>query len=128
MGALHLSTPVGGTNSDRNFFPMRSHTYHHLHNSDTIGSASRADLPQFDGSNLKLWQRRCEEQFQRSETPSHMWASYASDQFIGAAVTWLEAFLQQNQWPTWVQFTSTVLARFSRNQHQILVCGLFHIT
>jgi hypothetical protein len=57
-----------------------------------------------------------------------MWASYASDQFVGAAATWLESYLPQNQRLVWSDFVAAVQVRFCRNQHQILVRRLLHIT
>lgn len=96
--------------------------------STDTGHGPRVELPQFDGANPKLWQRRCEVYFQRWQTPASMWASYASDHFVGAAATWLESYLQQHHRPVWSEFVAAVLARFSRNQHQILVRRLIHIT
>jgi hypothetical protein len=60
-------------------------------------------------------------------TASNLWVTFAADQFMGAAATWLEAFLQQCPQPNWMQFTEAVLTRFNRNQHQILCRRLFHI-
>jgi hypothetical protein len=36
--------------------------------------------------------------------------------------------MQQHQRPAWSEFVAAVLARFSRNQHQILARRLIHIT
>jgi hypothetical protein len=60
------------------------------------------DLPQFDGSNPKLWQPHCEEQFRCCLTPANQLTSLSSDQFTVAAVTWLEAYLHQNAQSSWV--------------------------
>jgi len=57
-----------------------------------------------------------------------MWASYASDHFVGAAATWLESHLQEHPRPVWSEFVAAILARFCRNQHQVLVRRLIHIT
>jgi hypothetical protein len=88
----------------------------------------RVDLPQFDGSNPKLWQRRCEDYFQRWNTPSQQWISTASDQFVGAAATWLESFLHQHHQPSWSDLVAAVMTRFCRNQHPVLVRRLIHIS
>jgi hypothetical protein len=121
--ASHLSPPVGGMCPDRDHsqFP----TFGPLNTTDGGNSGPRVELPQFDGSNPKLWQRHCVEYFQRWQTPEAMWVSYASGQFIGAAATWLEAYLQQSPDSLWVDFAAAVVVRFSRNQHQILVRCLF---
>jgi hypothetical protein len=86
------------------------------------------DLPQFDGANPKLWQRRCEEYFKRWQSPAHLWVSYSSSLFVADAATWLESYLQQNPQALWSEFVAAVIARFGRNQHQILVRRLFHIS
>lgn len=85
-----------------------AYTYHEIFSSPMsksvstdLGFGSRVDLPQFDGSNPKLWQRRCEEAFQRGQAVVVHWALLASDQFIGPAATWLESYLQQQPHPTW---------------------------
>lgn len=123
IGVYTSSSPVGGNCSDRqkNFPQVQSH------NSDHVAHGPRVDLPQFDGANPKLWQRRCVEYFQRWQTPATMWVSYSSSLFVSDAAVWLESYLQQVSCPTWSEFVTTVLARFSRNQHQILVRRLFHI-
>ncbi|XP_071679939.1 uncharacterized protein [Lolium perenne] len=127
--AQHTNSPEGGTNFDRNFFPQRQYNISRFPGSDSHNFASgfRFDLPHFDGANPKLWQRRCEEQFRRNLTASNLWVTLAADQFMGAAATWLGAFLHQYPQPSWMQFTEAVLARFSRNQHPILSRRLFHI-
>jgi hypothetical protein len=126
--ASHWLSPVGGMNPGRNFSNPFTSGQRLATETDTHVHASPVDLPQFDGANRKLWQRPCEEYFQRWQTPSTLWASYASGQFSGAAATWLEAFLNQTTNPSWTEFTAAVHAQFSRNQHQILVRRLFHIS
>jgi hypothetical protein len=86
------------------------------------------ELLQFDGANPKLWQRRSEEYFTRWRTQGHLWVSYASSLFIGDAATWLEAYLHQNPRPPWTKFVAAVITHFGRNQHQVLVCRMFHIS
>uniref|UniRef100_A0ACD5VZF2 Uncharacterized protein n=1 Tax=Avena sativa TaxID=4498 RepID=A0ACD5VZF2_AVESA len=123
----HTPPPVGGMHPGRNPAFASNSSPGTLHGTDA-GHAPRTDLPQFDGSNPKLWQRRCEDHFQRWQTPDSMWATYASEQFIGAAATWLESYLQLHRRPNWSNFVAAVMARFSRNQHQILARRLIHIT
>jgi len=95
--------------------------------SDASASAPRVELPPFEGSNPKLWQRRCEEYFQRWGTPEALCISYSTNQFTGAAATWLEAYLNKFSKSTWSEFVKAVQARFMRNQHQILLRRLYHI-
>uniref|UniRef100_A0ACD5X181 Uncharacterized protein n=1 Tax=Avena sativa TaxID=4498 RepID=A0ACD5X181_AVESA len=87
----------------------------------------RVDLPHFDGTNPRLWHRRCEEYFQRWQSPANLWVSYASTLFDGTTATWTKSYLQQNSRPIWTEFSTAVLTRFGHNQHQILVRRLFHI-
>jgi len=86
------------------------------------------ELPSFEGSNPRLWQRCCEEYFQQWGTPMTHWVSYGSSQFTGAAATWLEAFLNKFPQATWTEFVKAVQTRFLRNQHQILLRRLYHIS
>jgi hypothetical protein len=46
---------------------------------------------------------------------------------MGAAATWLEAFLRKYLEDTWPDFVQTVHARFMRNQHQVLLRRLYRI-
>uniref|UniRef100_A0ACD5WWR9 Uncharacterized protein n=1 Tax=Avena sativa TaxID=4498 RepID=A0ACD5WWR9_AVESA len=124
--ADHMTPPVGGMHSGRNSLNFPGHDANSSRGTDSA-LGPRVELPQFDGSNPKLWQRRCEDYFQRYQMQPTSWASYASDHFVGAAATWLESYLQQHQRPLWTEFVAAVLARFSRNQHQILVRRLIHI-
>lgn len=39
----------------------------------------------------------------------------------------MESYLQQHQQSVWLEFVAAILARFGRNQHQILVHRLIHI-
>jgi hypothetical protein len=60
---------------------------------DASHPGPRADLPQFDGANPKLWQHRCEEYFRRCGTALSFWPSYASSMFVGDTATWMEVYL-----------------------------------
>jgi hypothetical protein len=61
--------PVRGTNSDRIFSPSPAYACRAA-DSDALASAPRVELPHFDGTNSKLWQRRCEGYFHRWEMPA----------------------------------------------------------
>jgi hypothetical protein len=126
--AQHMSSPVGGNSSDRHKFSSPHSDSPVMSNTDSDSNGPCVDLPQFDGANPKLWQHRSEEYFTRWRTPAHLWVSYASSLFIHNAATWLEAYLHQNPWPPWSEFVAVVMTRFGRNQHQILVLRLFHIS
>lgn len=54
--------------------------------------------------------------------------SYGSSQFTGAAATWLESFLTKTSQAEWADFVQAVQARFMRNQHQVLLRRLYHIS
>jgi hypothetical protein len=125
---LNTAPPVGGNTSNRSFVSVPNPGLATTMNTDTNLSGPRVELPQFDGSNPKLWQRRCEEYFHRWNTPVQLWPSYASSLFVADAATWLEAYLHQTPQPTWSGFVAAVLTRFGRNQHQVLVRRLFHIS
>jgi hypothetical protein len=67
---FHMSPPVGGNNSDRSFAYVPNSGLAQMMTIDTYLSGPRVELPQFDGSNPKLWQRRCEEYFHQWNTPA----------------------------------------------------------
>uniref|UniRef100_A0ACD5VQZ5 Uncharacterized protein n=1 Tax=Avena sativa TaxID=4498 RepID=A0ACD5VQZ5_AVESA len=46
---------------------------------------------------------------------------------MGAAATWLEAYLYKFPQSNWSEFMKAVQARFMRNQHQVLLRRLYHI-
>jgi hypothetical protein len=46
---------------------------------------------------------------------------------MGAAATWLEAFLTKSPDAEWAKFVEVVHGRFVQNQQQILLCRLFQI-
>ena len=127
--ACSLSTPppVGGMNSAPSFMSLPN-SVAHPHYPDASVSAPRVELPQFEGPNPKLWQRRCEEYFRRWGMPMELWVSYASSQFTGAAAIWLEAFPTKKPQETWEEFVAAVQGRFMRNQHRVLLRRLFHIS
>jgi hypothetical protein len=125
--ASHQPPPVGGMHSGQISSLCTIPSTGLLH-SDAAASAPRVELPQFDGANSKLWQRRCEEYFHRWGTPETMWISYSSSLFTGAAATWLEAFLNKCPDAGWSEFVQAVHARFQRNQHQLLLRRLFHVS
>ncbi|KAK1686898.1 hypothetical protein QYE76_047746 [Lolium multiflorum] len=120
--ATHTSPPGGGMNSDSKtssqFFPSGSGSQ----DADASTSAPRVELPHFEGTNPKLWQRRSEEYFQRWNTPRILWVSYSTSQFTGAAATWLESFLERNPCAEWQELVDGVMARFMRNQQQVFTC------
>lgn len=123
--AFGAPPPVGGTNLDRNFSSL--HMGGKLVVSDASSSAPHVELPQFDGNNPKLWQRRCEEYFHRWNSPATQWVSYGTSQFVGAAATWLESFLAKSPQAGWEELVLAVQGRFMRNQHQVLLRRLYHI-
>jgi hypothetical protein len=47
---------------------------------------------------------------------------------VDDAATWLESYLNMTPHPGWADFVAAVMARFGRNQHQILVRRMFHIS
>jgi hypothetical protein len=85
--ARHMPFPVGVNFSDRSIVPTHARDQSPHLNSDGDSHGPRVELPQFDGANPKLWQRRSEEYFTRWRTQGHLWVSYASSLFVGDAAT-----------------------------------------
>jgi Trp operon repressor len=49
-------------------------------------------------------------------------------QFVSAAATWLESYLTKFPEPNWTDFVQSVLNCFMRNQHQVLLHRMLHIS
>jgi hypothetical protein len=88
-------SPVGGNFSDR----TNSICMHSTADSDQVPFGPRVEIPQFDGANPKLWQRRSEEYFQRWRTPPSLWISYSTSLFVDDAATWMESYLNMTPHP-----------------------------
>ncbi|KAK1692513.1 hypothetical protein QYE76_009210 [Lolium multiflorum] len=131
-GMATTPPPGGGTNPPPNSSPYFSNSVNCYGEPSTItdanASAPRIELPQFDGANPKLWQRRCEEYYRRWSTPQTLWVPYGTSQFTGAAATWLESFLRKTPQAGWDDLVRGVMARFMRNQHTILLRRFYHIS
>lgn len=85
------------------------------------------EMPRFDGTNPRMWQNRCEDQFRLCSVPAHRWISLATTQFEGVAPRWLESVQRRMPNSNWNEFCNAVQSRFDRNQHQTLLHKLFCI-
>jgi hypothetical protein len=93
--ASYSSPPSGGMSlsSQLNSSVLPVQFHQPVSPPDSSYSASRVELPSFDGSNPKLRRRHCDEYFIRWGTPEELKVSYASSLFTAAVATWLESFL-----------------------------------
>ncbi|CAN6322178.1 unnamed protein product [Urochloa humidicola] len=91
------------------------------------GRLPKLNFPTFDGENPKLWLSRSEDYFELYDVEPHRWIMVASMHFTPAAARWLSSVEHKLKSCSWQTFSSMVLERFGRNQHELLVRQLFHI-
>jgi hypothetical protein len=126
-------TPVGGTIPPLNRDPFRFETMGRnsfgawSHGSGMGSAVPNMDFPLFDGSNPKLWKRRCETYFEFYAVEPEMWIRLAIMHFKGPAVFWLHAVENRLREMNWEEFCLHLNTRFGRDQHNLLIRQFYHI-
>lgn len=82
----------------------------------------------FDGENPKLWITRCEDYFDMYAVEPALWIKVSSMHFTAAAARWLQSVEQNVRDMNWPHFCRLVLDRFGKDQHEMLIRQLFHIS
>lgn len=85
------------------------------------------DSPQFDGSNPKLWIRKCETFFDIYSVAKHYWVGLATMNFIGSAAFWLQSIQSRSAKLSWEGLGSALCARFDRDERNHMICQFFRI-
>jgi hypothetical protein len=126
-------TPVRGTIPPLNRDPFRFETMGRnsfggwSHGSRMGSAVPNMDFPSFDGSNPKLWKRRCETYFEFYVVEPKMWIRLAIMHFKGPAVFWLHAVENRLREMNWEEFCLHLNTRFGRDQHNLLIRQFYHI-
>jgi hypothetical protein len=79
----------------------------------SITKGPRLDFPSFEGDNPGGWIRQCEKFFQMSGTPNVYKVNLAQMHVSGKADVWLRRSGILTKKPTWSQFCTEILHRFS---------------
>lgn len=77
-------------------------------------------FPIFDGSNPKLWKKRCETFFSFYSVPFDMWVKLATMHFDGPVVFWLQSMDNKVFYMTWEELGLALSNRFGRDQYNTL--------
>ncbi|PUZ45979.1 hypothetical protein GQ55_7G007700 [Panicum hallii var. hallii] len=88
---------------------------------------SQLNFPEFDGTNPKLWIRRCETFFDVYSVAKHLWVSLATMNFIGSAAFWLQSIQSRLATFSWEELGAAMCARFDRDEQNHLVRQFFCI-
>lgn len=103
--------------------PDPNHDFH----AGGFNKLPKMNFPHFDGENPKLWPARSEDYFDMYQISCCFWVCVASMHFSGPAACWLQSIEHKVVEIPWSQFCALVLDRFGRDQHETLICQLFHI-
>uniref|UniRef100_A0A0A9G9I5 Reverse transcriptase domain-containing protein n=1 Tax=Arundo donax TaxID=35708 RepID=A0A0A9G9I5_ARUDO len=87
----------------------------------------KLDFPQFDGSQSKIWQTKCETYFEVCGISPNLWVRMATMHFVGNAAYWAQSAEHRLRRTNWDQLCKWVCDRFGRDQHQQLIFQLFHL-
>ena len=102
---VYVPPPARGTHANHyNPAPVKIGDDLFMECTEQFSPGPRVELPRFDGTHPRLWQSRCEEYYKLWGTPRSLWITYASAQFEGAAIKWLEAYKHAYPESPWEDF------------------------
>ncbi|CAN6338981.1 unnamed protein product [Urochloa humidicola] len=129
VGAGVVTTLVPPPVTGPHHSPSSSPT--HVRNYDVVPSFTSAipqmDFPKFDGSNPRIWVRRCETYFDVYSIPPHNWVKFATMNFSGSAAFWMQSIEINLRKCCWEDLCQSVIDRFERDQHNHIIRQFFHI-
>jgi hypothetical protein len=102
-------------------------TYNRSTHLSNLGRLPKLNFPTFDGSDPKLWLSRCIDYFELYEVERCRRIMVATMHFVPPASHWLPSVDSKLKTCSWLQFTSLLLDRFGRDQHEALVRQLINI-
>jgi hypothetical protein len=91
------------------------------------GRLPKLHFPVFNGDDLQLWRSRCENYFNMYGVEASLWVHVTSMHLQGPVVRWLQSVEKQLKNLSWDGLCAWIHDRFSRDQHEALMCQMFHI-
>lgn len=85
------------------------------------------DFPRFDGTNPKIWIRRCENYFDICAIVPEHWVKLALVHFSGSAAFWMQSIEMDLRKCSWNTLCQAVVDRFERDQHEHVIRQFFHV-
>lgn len=125
-----VPAPVTGANQFSNLSPVPFRGFDSscfTQRSGPISAGSYVDFPQFDGSNPKIWVKRCENYFDVYDVSTAYWVKLATMNFGGSAVFWMQSIEADLRKCSWEDLCKAVLGRFERDQHNHIIRKFFHV-
>jgi hypothetical protein len=98
-----------------------------VHAGSGQGRLPKLNFPSFDGTDPKLWLSRCVDYFELYDVERPRWIMVAMMHFIPPASHWLPSVESKLKSFSWLEFSSIILDRFGRDQHELLVRQLLSI-
>jgi len=86
-----------------------------------------ADFPKFDGSNPKIWVKKCESYFDVYYVPTEYWVKLATMNFGGSTAFWMQSKEADLRKCTWEDLCKAVTGRFERDQYNHIIRKFFHV-
>ncbi|WVZ71981.1 hypothetical protein U9M48_020508 [Paspalum notatum var. saurae] len=86
------------------------------------------DFPKFDGSNPKIWIKRCDTYFDVYNVPEEQWVRLATMHFTGAAAFWMQSIEINLKQCSWEDLCLVVVRRFERDQLHSIIRKFYHIS
>ncbi|CAN6234028.1 unnamed protein product [Urochloa humidicola] len=99
--------------------PLRSTAFHH--------ALPQLEFPKFDGTNPKIWVKRCETYFDVYSVPPETWVKLAIMNFTGSAAFWTQSIEADLRKCSWEMLCDSVVDRFERDQHNHVIHQFFHV-
>jgi hypothetical protein len=85
------------------------------------------EFHKFDGTNPKLWIKRCETYFDVYHTEPALWVRLASMHLTSSIALWFQTLHDPIHSMDWDTFVTTICNRFDRDEHNHLLRHFFHI-
>ncbi|KAK3198687.1 hypothetical protein Dsin_022102 [Dipteronia sinensis] len=83
--------------------------------------SAKQNFPEFDGSDPKLWIRKCDRAFLLHPVPQDQKVLVASSQFEKEAEMWYQLVYARRVGVTWREFKEAVLDRFLNEKQELVV-------
>ena len=91
------------------------------------GIISHADFPRFNGSNPKIWVKKCESYFDVYAVPTEYWVKLATMNFGGSAAFWMQSIEADLRKCSWEDLCKDVVGRFEQDQYNYIIRQFFHV-
>ena len=139
FGAVYTIAPepapvTGATPTPPKSTPVLLHTYDsgyydrlHYSHYPPLTPFPEVEFHKFDGSNPRLWIKRCETYFDVYQTDPSLWVRLATMRLVGSAALWFQTMQTAISKMSWESFVVALCNRFDKDEHNHLLRHFFHI-